>query len=247
LRASVLDVWDRVVNQVEMRRSGADRPGDDDAAVPLDEALAQASSVLGRDLLDIAASPRLEAVEARISSYTSPSLAAVYDAPATLRTLCYVLCRALEPVSVVETGVANGATSASLLTALDEAGSGRLHSIDWMPGGPGRRQPIGDLVPDELRSRWQVGWGPSRQLLPKLLRRIEPPALFVHDSDHTYRNMRRELETVQHALRRPGAILVDDVQLNASFTGWVEEARPSYSVRVATEQPGHLVGLAVLA
>jgi hypothetical protein len=116
-----------------------------------------------------------------------------------------------------------------------------------MPGGRRRQQPIGELVPDKLRKRWEVDWGPSRRLLPRLLRRIDPPALFAHDSDHTYRNTRRELETITQALRRPGAILVDDVQVNASFTSWIREARPEYSARVTTELPGHLVGLAVLA
>jgi hypothetical protein len=246
LRASALDVWDRGVNRLELWGSSGDPPDGADEAVGVDEALGEASAVLGRDLLAIAADPRLKAVEADISSQAS-SLPAVYDAPKVLQALCYVLCRAIEPVSVVETGVANGATSACLLAALDEIRGGRLHSIDWMPGGRRRRQPIGELVPDGLRKRWEIDRGPSRRLLPRLLRRIDPPALFVHDSDHTYRNMRRELEIVTQVLRNPGAILVDDIQANASFTSWIREAQPTYSARVLTEQPGHLVGLALLA
>ena len=235
------------MNQVELRGSAADPPGIVTGAVSLDDALAEGSSVLDRDLLRFAAEPRLAAIEAQISSSRGSSLSPDYDAPVTLRKLCYALCRGLEPVTVVETGVANGATSACLLAAIAENGGGRLHSVDWMPGGSRRRQPVGGLVPDELRAGWELDWGPSRRLLSPLLRRIDPPALFVHDSDHTERNMRRELDAVTPALRRPGAVLVDDVQLNESFESWVRGVQPAYSARIATEEPGHLVGLAVLA
>ena len=149
-------------------------------------------------------------------------------------------------MSAVETGVANGATSAYLLAALDEASAGRLYSIDWMPGGASRRLPVGDLVPDELRQRWSLHVGPSRRALAPLLRTVDPPSLFVHDSLHTYRNMRRELDTVTPFMRRPGVILVDDIQVNASFVAWAAKARPTYSASVATERPDHLVGVAVL-
>jgi hypothetical protein len=242
--ASAIDVWDRVVNRVELRRSGPWRSRGDDLAVAIDRALAGAGAELGRDLVGFAAEPRLAATEAAISSPGTRSHSAYYDAPGTLRRLCYLLCRALDPDVVVETGVANGGTSAYLLAALDENGRGRLHSIDWMPGGPRQRRPVGDLVPDDLRARWELEWGPSRRLLSRLLRRVDPPSLFVHDSDHTRLNMRRELDTIAPALRRPGAVLVDDVQLNESFDAWVRDVRPAYSARIAAEE-GHAVGLAV--
>ena len=41
--------------------------------------------------------------------------------------------------------------------------------------------------------------------------------LFVHDSLHTRRNMRREFDTVWPCLRRGGVLLADDVERNRAF------------------------------
>jgi hypothetical protein len=107
--------------------------------------------------------------------------------------------------------------------------------------------PVGQLVPADLRGRWTLETGPSRRLLAPLLRRIEHPGLFVHDSAHTYRNMRRELDAVTPFMRRPGVVLADDIHANSSFADWVSDARPTYATAVATELPDHEVGLAILA
>jgi predicted O-methyltransferase YrrM len=41
--------------------------------------------------------------------------------------------------------------------------------------------------------------------------------LFLHDSLHTHRNMRREFEAVWPRLRAGGVILADDVERNQAF------------------------------
>jgi hypothetical protein len=241
-----IDLWDRIVNRLELWRDSPDTVASADA-ISLEDALVQAGVLLGRDLSVIARDPELKTIRDMIAAAPEPAFARTYDANNSLSMLCYVLCRALAPASVVETGVANGATSTYLLAALSHAPDGRLYSVDWMPGGARRRTPVGELVPDDLRGRWTLEAGPSRRLLAPLLRRIEPPSLFLHDSAHTYRNMRRELETVTPFLGRPGVVLVDDIQANASFDAWASAARPTYARRVATELPGHQVGMAIFA
>ena len=54
----------------------------------------------------------------------------VYDAHRDECVKFYALVRKLQPDSVVETGVYNGVSTASILAALDRNGHGRLHSID---------------------------------------------------------------------------------------------------------------------
>jgi hypothetical protein len=53
--------------------------------------------------------------------------------------------------------------------------------------------------------------------LPGLLGQTGAVDLFVHDSLHTYRNMRREFEAVWPRLRTGGMILADDVERNRAF------------------------------
>ena len=165
-----------------------------------------------------------------------------HNAAPSLARLCYVLCRALRPAVVLETGVAYGVSSSFITKALALNGHGELHSVDRAPVRPGVESYIGALVPDELRSRWTLHRGTSRRLLPRLLPELEGLALFVHDSQHTYRNVSWELRTVMPHLTRPAAVLVDDVAANRAFEDWVERSRPAVSAVVA-EEP---VGVAVL-
>jgi predicted O-methyltransferase YrrM len=53
--------------------------------------------------------------------------------------------------------------------------------------------------------------------LPRLLQEIPTIDLFVHDSLHTHRNMRREFDTVWPSLRDGAVLLADDVERNGAF------------------------------
>jgi methyltransferase family protein len=46
---------------------------------------------------------------------------------------------------------------------------------------------------------------------------LETVDLFVHDSLHTHRNMRREFETIWPRLRTGGVLVADDVERNRAF------------------------------
>ena len=64
--------------------------------------------------------------------------------------------------------------------------------------------------------------------------------LFVHDSLHTYRNMRREFEAVWPHLRTGGVILADDVERNRAF-GELRQKSPSLwrVIKDREERPLH--------
>ena len=72
-------------------------------------------------------------------------------------------------------------------------------------------------VDGALKDRWILYRGASARVLPGLLEEVEAVDLFVHDSLHTYRNMRREFEAVWPWLRAGGALLADDVERNRAF------------------------------
>lgn len=121
------------------------------------------------------------------------------------------LVRVVRPTTVVETGVALGFSSATILAALEANDHGRLHSIDlpapqWNPD-----REVGELVPAGLRHRWTLELGPSQRLLPRALARLGPVDVFLHDSNHAYSAQLREYRVAWPALRPGGILVTDDV------------------------------------
>jgi len=140
-----------------------------------------------------------------------------WAADSVLARACYLACRLIEPDVVVETGVAYGVSSAFILRALEENGRGALHSVDLPPLRREYERFWGIAVDGSPRGRWSLHRGSSGRVLPRLLEELESVDLFVHDSLHTYRNMRREFELVWPRLRTGGVILADDVERNRAF------------------------------
>lgn len=140
--------------------------------------------------------------------------------------LQYAAVRGLAPDIVVETGVASGVSSSYLLLALDKNGLGRLHSIElgderYLPPG----KPPGWIVPERLKSRWDLRIGDSRVLLPKLLAEIGKVDVFIHDSLHTYDQMMWEYRAAYPFLRPRALLISDDAGWNPAFPEFCMEVR----------------------
>lgn len=163
-----------------------------------------------------------------------------------LAKLCYSLCRAMRPTLILETGVCYGVTTAFILKAVQLNEWGTLHSIDLPPLGRRADDFVGVLVPELLRNNWQFHRGATKTVLPKLLNEIEPVNLFVHDSLHTYRNMKRELQTVTPYLSRPAVVISDDIDGNPAFSEWAANVTPEYWRAVHEEAKNSLTGIAVV-
>jgi Methyltransferase domain len=133
----------------------------------------------------------------------------------------------MRPVRVVETGVARGLTSRTILQGLERQGAGRLWSIDLPAVDSVLHQEIGTAVPDRLRARWTYVSGTSRDRLPGLVRGLGDLDLFVHDSLHTGRNTRFELESAWPFLRPGGAAVVDDIHHSLAFSAFVQREHPT--------------------
>jgi predicted O-methyltransferase YrrM len=144
---------------------------------------------------------------------------AQWPADSLMARCCYLVCRLLGPALVVETGVAYGVSSAFVLAALRENGQGALHSVDLPPLRREAERFWGIAVPEELGTRWTLHRGSSARILPRLLEELGTADVFLHDSLHTNRNMRREFETVWPRLRTGGVIIADDVERNRAFGG----------------------------
>jgi predicted O-methyltransferase YrrM len=140
-----------------------------------------------------------------------------WAADSIMARLCYLACRLIEPEIVVETGVAYGVSSTFILKALEINGQGTLFSVDLPPLRRRYERFWGIAVPDELRGRWRLYRGASARVLPRLFEENPTVDLFVHDSLHTHRNMRREFDTVWPSLRAGAVLLADDVERNGAF------------------------------
>jgi predicted O-methyltransferase YrrM len=152
----------------------------------------------------------------------------------------YAVLRKVQPKIAVETGVANGFSTAFSLLALQANGEGHLHSIDlprevgrdYEPGtffeGQGRAGiPAGSepgwLIPPDLKERWTLVLGRSQEELPPLLDRLGAIDTFMHDSEHSFECMWFEFNAGWPALRAGGVLLSDDVNSTEAFARFAAE------------------------
>lgn len=139
----------------------------------------------------------------------------------TLGTVLYSLCRKIRPDIVVETGVASGVSSSYILCSLEENKNGVLYSIDlsWQEGQSGW------LIPDYLQHRWHLITGRSSDKLPPLLDNLNTIDIFLHDSEHTYRNMLFEYQAAWIHLRHGGLLLSHNIDASDAFPDFCESVR----------------------
>jgi hypothetical protein len=160
------------------------------------------------------------------------------DGDAGLVRAIWCLIRHMKPKKIVETGVAHGVTSRCILEALARNGDGHLWSIDLPPMESHWRKQVAAAVGDGHADRWSYIEGSSRRRLPELLSRLGKIDLFVHDSLHSERNVRFELDRAWVASGPNAAIVVDDVDANWGFRSFTE-AFPAQRSMICEAEPLH--------
>lgn len=135
--------------------------------------------------------------------------------------LLYVLVRAGRPTRIVETGIGPGYSTAWLLAALEENGSGELVSLG--PGSPVGRMSglesvtVGQFVPPSLRSRWTLAIGNSEVRLREILAASHGVDLFFYDNGPVATRARFELRAAWDALSERGILLSHHVDANSAW------------------------------
>ena len=160
------------------------------------------------------------------------------DGDAAFVRAIWCLVRHLKPKNVVETGVAHGVTSRFILEAMERNGDGHLWSIDLPPIQRHLRSHIGVAVEGRYAEEWSYIRGSSRRRLPELLSRLGQIDQFIHDSLHSERNVRFELDLALKALKPNGAIVVDDIDANWGFESFTQ-AFPGHPSIVCEAEPLH--------
>jgi Methyltransferase domain len=150
------------------------------------------------------------------------------DSDRTFAAAIWCVIAHLRPAQVLETGVAHGLTSRVILEAMRRnRATGELWSIDLPATDPALHQEIGVAVPARLRPHWNYIQGTSRERLPGILDGLGEIEVFVHDSLHTGRNTRFELDRAWPRLRPGGAAVVDDIDHSLAFRDFVARAQPA--------------------
>jgi hypothetical protein len=214
------------------------------------EALAQLGEALHDDLHARLQESDLAAIEQMVRKAQealpdSAPFRRIYNGDFLLARLCYLVTRAVCPSTVIETGVCYGVTTSFVLQALKTNGKGYLHSIDLPPLGKNGDKFVGRFIPSELRERWVLHRGSSASCLSPLLQKVGPPGVFIHDSLHTYANMRYEFATVWPSLGPCGVVISDDINGNAAFLELTARASVACSVVMQEECKESLFGVVV--
>lgn len=142
--------------------------------------------------------------------------------------LLYALVRHLKPDIVVETGVAAGFSSSTILTAMKQNDKGHLFSSDFPYFRlPNPEQYVGVVVEDGLKDRWSLHLKGDEYNLPEIMKSLTGKiALFHYDSDKSYDGRAFAMDAVRPHLTPDAVLVIDDIQDNSYFHDYVA-ASPS--------------------
>ena len=150
--------------------------------------------------------------------------------------LLYCLVKKTQPDLIVETGVANGFSSAYLLLALNSIDKGKLISIDYLFMPWHTRQMVGRAIPKKLMNRHELIFGKAMLEIKKLIKKYPKFDFFIHDSSHVYKHMMDEYEIAWDQIKDGGYLLSDDISQNDAFLDFADKvSRKPIVVRKSEE------------
>lgn len=169
----------------------------------------------------------------------------VMGGPGALDLLYWITLR-LGAKAAIETGVAYGWSSLALLLALEETPGSRLISTD-MPYVRGNNDSyVGLVVPERLKSRWELVRLSDRQALPRAIRELGTIDVCHYDSDKTYAGRMWAYPLLWAALRPGGCFISDDIDDNVGFRDFaLKIGVEPIVVRIANDEQSKFVGILV--
>lgn len=155
--------------------------------------------------------------------------------------LLYDCVKLLKPLNVIETGVAFGWSSLSILKALSENKNGKLISVDMPYPRKNNEEYVGIVVPQELRKNWKLIRKPDNPGIKYSLRLIGGKIDLCHyDSDKSWWGRHYSYIVLWKALNSKGLFISDDIQDNLYFSKFVKNNYLNFAV---IEFEGKFVGL----
>ena len=148
--------------------------------------------------------------------------------------LLYFLIAKYKPNVVVETGVAAGWSSLTVLRAFSKNKKGNLYSSDFpyfRLDNP--EQYIGIVTKHESnKNLWDLDTRGDDKALPSIISKLGDKQidLFHYDSDKSYSGRQSAFETVRNKLSRNAIVIFDDIQDNLHFKDLVTSENVDFSV-----------------
>ena len=130
--------------------------------------------------------------------------------------LLHNICKYFQPKNVLETGVAYGWSTLSILSALKN-NNGQLISVDMPYPKMDNEDNVGCVVHPLLRSNWTLIRKPDIIGLPFALKKLGKIDLCHYDSDKSYRGRKWAQKKIWKSLNTNGIYIEDDINDNIAF------------------------------
>ena len=144
--------------------------------------------------------------------------------------LIYTICERFNIKNAIETGVAYGWSSASILRSLSKR-DGKLISIDMPMLKQTDYNLIGIAVEKEFQKSWELRREPDRFGLPRAIKSVGKKLELVHyDSDKSYYGRKWSQEKIWSNLKSGGIFISDDIEDNTAFQEFVMRHNLEYSI-----------------
>jgi predicted O-methyltransferase YrrM len=155
--------------------------------------------------------------------------------------LLYDCVKLLKAQNVVETGVAYGWSSLSILKALSQNGVGKLYSIDMPYPRKNNENDVGIVVPEYLKKNWTLIRKPDNPGILEALNKIDEKIDLCHyDSDKSWWGRHYAYPILWKSLNSKGLFISDDIQDNLYFSEFVKKNLLKFAV---VEFEGKFIGL----
>ena len=142
--------------------------------------------------------------------------------------LLYWLVRVLAPTTVVETGVASGASSRAILEAMLENEKGHLYSSDLAGVIP--REYSGLCVDEHMKPRWTLYHDGDRTNIPRIVAEAGEIDFLHYDSAKDAVEMKWVIDQVSPTLASTAVIVLDDVDRHSFMEDFARTASRSWMV-----------------
>jgi len=135
-----------------------------------------------------------------------------WNAELELFSLLYILVKSKKPKILVETGVANGITTNSIMFALNENdNSGFLHSFDILPETGNSNLIEANWIFHLLEKK------KTNKHFSRIIENLPKIDIWLHDSNHGYRWQKFEYLLAIRRLNRDGILISDDVDASSAW------------------------------
>jgi len=159
--------------------------------------------------------------------------------------LLYFLVRKVKPKIVVETGVAAGWSSLSILRAFQKSGFGKLYSSDFPYFRLNQPENYIGIVTKKEKNllSWDLDVSGDRVALPSIKSKVGRLKIdfFHYDSDKSYSGRSMAFNVLKGKLSKNAIIIFDDIQNNMHFHDFVKNEHLPYNV---LEFEGKFIGIA---